>query len=54
MNDEVLSVSGERISITVWIAQVILILAFAVLGPMQLVMPIAKLTDLMILSLIHI
>ena len=48
MNDEVLSVSGERISITVWIAHVILILAFAVLGPMQLAMPIAKLADLMI------
>jgi hypothetical protein len=45
MNDEVLSESGGRISITVRIAQVILILAFAVLGPIQLVVPIAKLAN---------
>ena len=47
MNDQAISGTGERISTTVWISQVILFIAFGVLGVMKLTMGMDALTRLM-------
>lgn len=47
MDDRTLSVSREPVSLTVWIAQGFLFVAFGVLGAMQLTMTIPALTDIL-------
>ncbi len=47
MNDRTASVNGERMNLSVWIAQGFLFVAFGVLGAMKVTMSIPALTDIL-------
>ncbi|MDX9752181.1 MAG: DoxX family protein [Flavobacteriales bacterium] len=48
MNERTLSFGDVRTARTVWAAQIVLCIAFGVLGTMRLLLPMATLTDLFI------
>jgi putative oxidoreductase len=48
MNETTVPVAGERIGVTVWIAQVFLFFAFGILGTMKLAMDMEELARVMV------